>query len=179
MKLSEKIITLRNKYQMSQGDLAEKLNVSRQSVSKWETGASIPDLDKLIAMSELFHVTLDELAKEDSAFKQVNDESTITKENVDKQEETPNRNKENTLIVKIVGAILEVVTPIIVMLVTMGYIPGGGGIILFALYFFICGFVCLFSKKNVGRRILIMTLVIVAAIIAVIVWNIGIGVSIS
>jgi hypothetical protein len=85
------------------------------------------------------------------------------------------RNKENTLIVKIVGAILEVVTPIIVMLVTMGYIPGGGGIILFALYFFICGFVCLFSKKNVGRRILIMTLVIVAAIIAVIVWNIGIN----
>ena len=64
MKLNEKIIALRNKYQMSQGDLAEKLNVSRQSVSKWETGASIPDLDRLIAMSELFHVTMDELVKD-------------------------------------------------------------------------------------------------------------------
>ena len=59
MKLNEKIIALRNKYQMSQGDLAEKLNVSRQSVSKWETGASIPDLDKLIAMSELFGISSD------------------------------------------------------------------------------------------------------------------------
>ena len=66
MKLNEKIIALRNKYQMSQGDLAEKLNVSRQSVSKWETGASIPDLDKLIAMSELFQVTMDELVKDDA-----------------------------------------------------------------------------------------------------------------
>ncbi|MBQ8625823.1 MAG: helix-turn-helix domain-containing protein [Agathobacter sp.] len=66
MTLSEKIISLRTTYNMSQGDLAEKLNVSRQSVSKWETGASIPDLEKLIAMSELFSITLDELVKGDS-----------------------------------------------------------------------------------------------------------------
>lgn len=50
---------------MSQGDLAEKLDVSRQSVSKWETGASIPELDKLIMMSKLFNVTLDELVGSD------------------------------------------------------------------------------------------------------------------
>ena len=48
MKLHEKIYTLRTAKNLSQGDLAEILDVSRQSVSKWETGASIPDLDKLI-----------------------------------------------------------------------------------------------------------------------------------
>lgn len=51
---------------MSQGDLAEKLDVSRQSVSKWETGASVPELDKLIMMSKLFNITLDELVGSDS-----------------------------------------------------------------------------------------------------------------
>lgn len=46
---------------MSQGDLAEALDVSRQSVSKWENNSAVPELDKLIRMSELFSVTLDEL----------------------------------------------------------------------------------------------------------------------
>lgn len=66
MTLGEKIISLRTSHKMSQGDLAEKLDVSRQSVSKWETGVSVPELDKLIMMSELFHITLDELVKSDS-----------------------------------------------------------------------------------------------------------------
>ena len=66
MTLGEKIFTLRNQSKLSQGELAEKLNVSRQSISKWETGASVPELDKLIALSEVFGVTLDELAKGDA-----------------------------------------------------------------------------------------------------------------
>lgn len=41
MTLGEKITTLRNQHEMSQGDLAEKMNVSRQSISKWETGGSL------------------------------------------------------------------------------------------------------------------------------------------
>lgn len=64
MTLGSKISKLRNDANMSQGDLAEKINVSRQSVSKWETGASVPDLDKLIMLSELFSVSLDDLAKD-------------------------------------------------------------------------------------------------------------------
>lgn len=63
MTLGEKITSLRNVHNLSQGDLAEKLNVSRQSVSKWETGASIPELDKLIQLSDLFHVSIDELVR--------------------------------------------------------------------------------------------------------------------
>jgi transcriptional regulator with XRE-family HTH domain len=66
MTLNEKILSLRTSHKMSQGDLAEKLEVSRQSVSKWETGASIPELDKLIMMSNLFNITLDELVKSDT-----------------------------------------------------------------------------------------------------------------
>ena len=61
MILGEKIYKLRTKQGLSQGDLAEHLNVSRQSISKWETGGSTPDLDKLINISQLFGVTLDEL----------------------------------------------------------------------------------------------------------------------
>lgn len=63
MTLGNRITTLRNTHHMSQGDLAERLNVSRQSVSKWETDTSVPDLDKLIALSEIFEITLDELVK--------------------------------------------------------------------------------------------------------------------
>ncbi|ABX42335.1 helix-turn-helix domain-containing protein [Lachnoclostridium phytofermentans] len=64
MKLGEKIVMFRTEHHLSQGDLAEKLGVSRQSISKWETGGSVPDLDKLIALSELFDVSLDNLVKD-------------------------------------------------------------------------------------------------------------------
>lgn len=59
--LSEKIYTLRRKSGMSQEQLAERIGVSRQAVSKWETGVSTPELDKLKALSECFGVTIDEL----------------------------------------------------------------------------------------------------------------------
>ena len=49
MILSEKIIMLRKKYGWSQEELAERLDISRQSVSKWESGASIPDLERIVS----------------------------------------------------------------------------------------------------------------------------------
>ena len=61
MTLGEKICRLRKARGLSQGDLADALGVSRQSVSKWETDSSVPDLDKLVALSRRFGVTLDEL----------------------------------------------------------------------------------------------------------------------
>mgnify|MGYP000173235173 CR=1 FL=1 len=64
MTLAEKILHLRNQQGLSQLELAEKLEVSRQSVSKWETGQSVPDLDKLIKLSDLFGITVDELVRE-------------------------------------------------------------------------------------------------------------------
>lgn len=59
--LSEKIYTLRRKSGLSQEQLAEKIGVSRQAVSKWEGGQSAPELDKLKALSECFQITMDEL----------------------------------------------------------------------------------------------------------------------
>ncbi len=63
MQLHERIYQMRTQAGMSQGDLADKLGVSRQSVSKWETGSAVPELDKLLKLSALFGLSLDELVK--------------------------------------------------------------------------------------------------------------------
>lgn len=61
MNLGENIYHLRTEKNMSQGDLADALEVSRQSVSKWENNSAVPELEKLVKMAELFGVTIDEL----------------------------------------------------------------------------------------------------------------------
>ena len=64
MTLGEKIIELRKKRGLSQEDLAITLGVSRQAVSKWETGESTPDTDKVVALAEYFAVTTDYLLRD-------------------------------------------------------------------------------------------------------------------
>lgn len=61
MGIGNNIYKLRTAEKMSQGDLADRLNVSRQSVSKWETDAAVPDLDKLMKLCDVFGVSLDEI----------------------------------------------------------------------------------------------------------------------
>ncbi|MBQ9687448.1 MAG: helix-turn-helix transcriptional regulator [Oscillospiraceae bacterium] len=65
MILADKIIDLRKKNGWSQEDLAEKLDVSRQSISKWEGAQSVPDLTRIIQMAELFGVSTDYLLKDE------------------------------------------------------------------------------------------------------------------
>lgn len=65
MILADKILALRRNNSWSQEELADKLNVSRQSVSKWESAASIPDINKIIELSKLFGVSTDYLLKDD------------------------------------------------------------------------------------------------------------------
>ena len=65
MIFADKLITLRKKAGWSQEELAEKLNVTRQSVSKWEGAQSVPDIDKILQLSCLFGVTTDYLLKDD------------------------------------------------------------------------------------------------------------------
>ena len=65
MILADKIVSLRKKAGWSQEDLAEKLGVTRQSVSKWEGAQSVPDMDKVVMMSRLFGVTTDYLLKDE------------------------------------------------------------------------------------------------------------------
>ena len=67
MTLGENIARLRTQKDWSQGDLADALGISRQSISKWETDTSIPELEKLIKLSELFGVTLDQLVHGEDA----------------------------------------------------------------------------------------------------------------
>ena len=63
MSLSENLQFLRQRRGVTQEQLAEELDVSRQSVSKWESGQSMPELDKLLSLSELFGVSADYLLK--------------------------------------------------------------------------------------------------------------------
>lgn len=61
MEFNNRLYQLRKQKGLSQEELANRLNVSRQTVSKWEVGDSTPDMEKLIAMSDLFDVSLDNL----------------------------------------------------------------------------------------------------------------------
>ena len=63
---ADNLLQLRKMNHMSQEELAEKVNVSRQTLSKWETGESVPDLEKCKLLAEIFRVTLDDLVRYES-----------------------------------------------------------------------------------------------------------------
>ena len=63
MNIGEKIFELRKQKNLSQEEVADKLNVSRQTISKWETNQSTPDFDKIVPLCELFEISTDELLK--------------------------------------------------------------------------------------------------------------------
>ncbi|MGG1140241.1 helix-turn-helix domain-containing protein [Bacillus mycoides] len=70
MIFSERLKEEREKRNWSQNDLAEKLHVSRQSVSKWETGKNYPSIEIIIHLSDLFGITIDELLRSDEELTQ-------------------------------------------------------------------------------------------------------------
>ncbi len=84
MTLGEKIYGLRIKKGISQEVFGEQLGVSRQSVSKWETDQSVPELDKIIAISELFGVSTDYLLKDEPSYE------------TEPEEEYPSRKRRGT-----------------------------------------------------------------------------------
>lgn len=65
MKLSEKLVNLRKQQLMTQEELAEKLNVSRQAISRWESGTASPDAGNILQLSKLFRVTTDYLLNDE------------------------------------------------------------------------------------------------------------------
>ncbi len=67
MKFNEKLTKLRKEAGLSQEELGNMLNVARQTISKWELGETTPEMDKLIKMSEVFNITLDELIKDEKS----------------------------------------------------------------------------------------------------------------
>lgn len=65
MKFSEKLQKTRKEKKMSQEQLADALNLSRQAISKWESGQNYPDIENLILLSDILGVTVDDLVKDD------------------------------------------------------------------------------------------------------------------
>lgn len=90
MKLEEKIALLRKKNGWSQEELAFRLGVSRQAVSKWEMGSSLPDLDNVLKMSELFACSTDYLLKDS----EISEEKTLE---TSKEEKSQNEKPKKTL----------------------------------------------------------------------------------
>jgi len=66
MDISQRLMQLRKQHHLSQNELAQKLNLTRQSISKWENGRGYPDLDNLILLSKIYQLTVDELLKVES-----------------------------------------------------------------------------------------------------------------
>ena len=139
MSLGETIYRLRTEKSLSQGDLAEMLEVSRQSISKWENNSAVPDLEKIIRLSEIFEVSLDELVKGEETPRRMATVNNIPQENV-REAGFPPR--------KIAGIILLCMA----FLVVMFFLVAGGGLagLIFALPFLTCGILCFALKKNVG-----------------------------
>ena len=66
LKFNEKLIKLRKTSGLSQEELGDKLNVARQTISKWELGETTPEMDKLEELSNLFEISIDELVKDNT-----------------------------------------------------------------------------------------------------------------
>lgn len=147
MTLGEKISALRDQHKMSQGDLAEKIGVSRQSISKWETDTSVPELDKLIQLSEVFHITLDELVKGDAPPTREENENPDHEHNAPVQPIQVVVQKSSTT-QKIVGVILLCFGAVVLLLLTLlgGFLSG----LLFSSPFVLCGIICMAFKRNAG-----------------------------
>lgn len=145
MKLGEKIYNLRTAKNLSQGDLAEMLGVSRQSISKWENNSAMPDLEKIIKLSDIFEVSIDELVKGDATFseKQANTAGTAPK--VEYVQVVQKQTIEGR---KIAGIILFCMA----FLLTFGILllTGSLGGIIYAIPFLLCGIICFTVKKHTG-----------------------------
>ena len=80
MEFNNKLYELRKQKGFSQEELANRLNVSRQTVSKWEVGESTPDMEKLVAISDLFEISLDELVLDKAPEKEKVSEQVVKSE---------------------------------------------------------------------------------------------------
>ena len=125
MIIADKILSLRKMNGMSQEELAEKLNVSRQSVSKWESAAAVPDVSKIIEMSRIFGVTTDYLLKDDVTTAEYTSEEykKTAKINLQEANEFLAAVKKNSIWVAF-GVMLCICSPI--LLIILGGMNGAG-----------------------------------------------------
>ena len=146
MTLGENIVRLRTQKSWSQGDLADALDISRQSVSKWETDASIPELDKLLKLSELFGVTLDELVcGEDAPKAEAAASATQAVPASFTPQTSPEQEKRHTIAGTIllgIGAAL-----LLICLILAGDLLAG---LIYGSPFLLCGIICFTVKHRTG-----------------------------
>ncbi|MDO4812020.1 MAG: helix-turn-helix transcriptional regulator [Eubacteriales bacterium] len=138
MTLGENITRLRTQKGWSQGDLADALDISRQSISKWETDSSVPELDKLLKLSELFGVTLDALVRGERAA-EPNAEGPQTGP-------TPHTNPARST-QKLIGVILLCFGALVAL--AMFVLGGAMSALLYSLPFFACAIVCFATRSHV------------------------------
>ena len=136
MTLGEKISRLRKAGGLSQGELADTLGVSRQSGSKWETDGAVPDLDKLVALSRLFGVTLDQLVCGDGAEPAKAEEPA---------KPDPGRGRRT-----VGGVLLGVGLLGLTLLTLLGGLDGLVLSLMFLLPFVLCGTLCLKNVRRLG-----------------------------
>lgn len=156
MTLGETIRSIRSAKGMSQGDLADALDVSRQSVSKWETDASVPELDKLMKLCDLFGVTMDELVrgvKPELPEKDPEESAASPAEEIPPEPapETPREASPKISTRQHVTGIILLCTSAVIflMLTAMNAFLGG---LIFASPFLACGVICVTQPKLVGLK---------------------------
>lgn len=123
MKINEKIMNLRKKAGLSQEELAEKLNVTRQTVSKWELGTINPKMDKVSEISKIFNVTLEELMNEEEILEEKALSDTGTEKN---NKKTKDNNVRKWPIILIVVLLIALLIVLIFRIIIMGSIFGIG-----------------------------------------------------
>ncbi len=143
MTLGERIAYYRGKLGLSQGELAEQLGVSRQAVSKWETDAGLPDLERLIALSRLYHITLDELVKGESPEETAEAPEEVPVDAVIAKPAAPSGQKTIGYILLGVGLLCAVLALFL-----------NWALLIPAVYFLICAVLCLTLRRYAGRIII-------------------------
>lgn len=149
IKLADRLVALRKENKLSQEALAEKLGLSRQSISKWERAEASPDTDNLIALAEAYGMSLDEL---------LGNESTKAEKRVEKAE------KEDNKFLKL--------SPIFFLVTVAVYAVGGIAIggkwwaTAWMLFTLVLSFALYSASKSVAKRGAIITLTTVSTILA-------------
>lgn len=120
--LSEKIRELRRKAGLSQEELADKLNVSRQAVSKWELGSAVPTADKLLDIADFFGVSLDFLMRENAA------SETSRGISAPLSFEKPHKRRKTAAILLLSAAVFLGIVVLVLYVTGAGVLGGGSGI---------------------------------------------------
>ena len=144
MTLGESITRLRTQKGWSQGDLADALDVSRQSISKWETDTSVPELEKLLRLSELFGVTLDALVRGEQAETQTENAAHAAPPQSAPTSPEPAVSHTRT----VAGVILLCFGAAVFLLLLL--LGGGLASLFYAAPFLLCALVCFTAKRHVG-----------------------------